>query len=278
MKTELPLVSVIIAAHQARDFIGDALASALVQDVLLEIIVAPDEPRESSDYDYLQQVDPRIRVLAAVPAATGPGAARNRALAVAQGDFIALLDADDLWSPNYLARLLPLAREYGAAFGRTAITDWPGHELRAVTAPDGVATFAAFETAFASFHGLARRQPGRAWQDVLAEDVLFDLETLSLTGGVAPYADDAVYLLRLRPASLTRSDGFIRDIAAGYDRLLAMIDAGETVLRPPDRSAATAVFRKWQAMNARFETARAGNAGLNYQAFVTGILRSTRID
>jgi glycosyltransferase involved in cell wall biosynthesis len=272
MMDATPAVSVIIAAHQARGFIGAAVASALAQDVPLEIVVAPDEPRAAADYRYLQDLDARIRVLEPVPASTGPGPARNRALAVARGEFVALLDADDLWSPNYLARLLPLAMAEGAAFGRTAITDWQGHHLRAVTAPHGAATFATFETAFASFHGLAPRQPVRGWRDVLAEDVLFDLETLSLNGGQAPYADDAVYHLRLRPASLTRSDGFIRDIAAGYDRLVAMIDAGETAVRACDRAAVAAVFRRWQAVNARFEMALSESADLTYQAFVNRIL------
>ncbi|WP_374373566.1 glycosyltransferase family 2 protein [Dongia sp.] len=273
-----PVVSVIIAAYQARDFIGAAIASALVQDVALEIIVAPDEPRGASDYTDLAARDRRIRVLEGVPAPTGPGPARNRALAAARGDFIALLDADDLWSPDYLARLLPLAEKHGAAFGRTLITDWQGQEIRSVAGKNERADFATFETAFASFHGVTRRDPARAWQDVLAEDVLFDLETLALAGGRAPYADAAIYQLRLRPASLTRDDGFIRNIAAGYEHLMAAIANNATAIAPAYQPAAIEVFRHWAAMNARFEAALSLNSNLDYQTFATRILGGARID
>src|SRR6185369_7773306 len=130
-------------------------------------------------------LDPRVRILPGVPAPTGPGPARNRALAASRGEWIALLDADDRWSPNYLALLVPAACAHGAAFGRTSVLDENGSELRSIPALGyrGTASYAVFERAFGSFHGLARRvprgQPGRAWHHVFAEDVLFDLETLA---------------------------------------------------------------------------------------------------
>lgn len=268
----MSLVSVIVAAYQARDFIGEAIASALVQDVALEIIVAPDEPRGVSDYTDLAARDPRIRVLEGVPAPTGPGPARNRALAVARGDFVALLDADDLWSPDYLALLLPRAEQHGAAFGRTRITDWQGREIRSVAGRNGSADFATFETAFASFHGITRRDLARGWRDVLAEDVLFDLETLALAGGRAPYAEAAIYQLRLRPASLTRDDGFVHNIAAGYEHLMTAIASGATAIPPAHQPAAIQVFRNWAAMNARFEAALSLNPDLDYQTFAARFL------
>ncbi|MBL8708098.1 MAG: glycosyltransferase family 2 protein [Rhodospirillaceae bacterium] len=267
-----PAVSVIIAAHQARDFINEAIGSALAQDVPLEILIAPDEP-----YDYADLVrrDPRVRVLGPVPAPTGPGPARNRALAVARGDFIALLDADDLWSPDYLSHLLPLAETHGTAFGRTSITDWQGHEIRSVAGRDGRADFSTFETAFASFHGLARRDPMRRWQDVLAEDVLFDLESLALAGGRTPFAAAAVYQLRQRPHSVTRGAQFTSGIDAGYKRLVALVEDGSTAIGATFRAAAVRVFRSWAEMNWRFVAAQATDSSLTYQKFVTEILSSS---
>src|SRR3546814_2800168 len=44
----------------------------------------------------------------------GPAGARNLGLAVAAGEWIALLDADDAFEPERLARLVPLARQCGA--------------------------------------------------------------------------------------------------------------------------------------------------------------------
>lgn len=263
-----PRVSVIIAAHQAQEFIHDAIDSALRQPVPIEIVVAPDEPAAAADYSGLAARDSRITVLPPVAQATGPGPARNRALAAARGAFIAVLDADDLWSPNYLAELLPLAEASGVAFGRTSITDWAGQEIRAVTARDGMADYAVFATAFASFHGIVRRDAARRWREELAEDVLFDLESLALAGGRAPYADGAVYQLRQRPSSMTQGDAFLRDIAAGYDRLIDLVSRGDSAVPPGARAAVVRVFRNWADMNHRFVASGAEN----YQLFVTEVL------
>lgn len=263
-----PKVSIIVAARAATDCIGTAVQSALVQNVPLEIIVAPDEPRAAHDYTFLASRDPRIRVLDPVAAPTGPGLARNRALEVAQGEFVALLDADDAFSPDYLALLLPLAERQDAAFGRTELIGADGRVVRSVAPAGGVADYATFATAFASFHGLVRRLPERRWQDVLAEDVLFDLETLALNGGSAAYAGGAVYRLHLHAASTTQSETFQRDIAAGYDRLCALIGAGETSVPASQRGAAMAVFQGWAAMNERYALARRGGAEIGYQNFV----------
>ncbi len=76
----MPAVSAIIAALDAHDMLGAAIDSVLRQDFSdLEIVIAPDE---LADYSAFARRDPRVRVLAGVPAPTGPGPARNRALAI----------------------------------------------------------------------------------------------------------------------------------------------------------------------------------------------------
>lgn len=265
-----PDVSVIIAAFQARDFIDTALASVLAQQHQdFEIVVAPDEP---DDYQSLAQRDPRIRVLAPVAVPTGPAKARNRATAAARGRFIAVLDADDCWSPNYLSRLLPLAERHGTAYGRTAISDWQGRELRSIPARDHQATigFHEFAAAYGSLHGVTRLDPGRQWQDLLAEDVLYDLESLALAGGAAPYASDAVYTLRIRPQSLSHSDHFIQRIDAGYEQLIGLIRGGATAIAKPHFEPAAAVFHSWQQMNAKFAAAWQADRSIEFHAFVAG--------
>ncbi|MBV5324226.1 MAG: glycosyltransferase family 2 protein [Rhodospirillaceae bacterium] len=264
-----PEVSIIIAAFQAGDFIVDAVRSALAQKFAdFEILIAPDEPRAATDYTFLQALDPRVRVLGEVLGPTGAGMARNRALGAARGAFIALLDADDLWAPDYLSHLMPLAERHGAAFGSTRITDWDGKFVRQIAAKDDVIGFADFSSAFGSLHGITRNRADRLWRDVLAEDVLFDLESLALCDGRAPFASAATYVLRLRPTSTTRGDHFITEIGAGYDRLMAMISSDATLIPPPHHAAAITVFRRWQRMNADFGVAAASDPALDFQSFV----------
>jgi glycosyltransferase involved in cell wall biosynthesis len=272
----MPAVSIIVAALEAEATLGAALAGALAQSFGdFEIVIAPDEPR---DYAAFGSLDPRIRILPGVPAPTGPGPARNRALAAARGDWIALLDADDRWSPNYLGDLVPAARSHGAAFGRTSVLDETGAELRSIPAPGyrGPADYAVFARAFGSFHGLARRTPERRWHPVFAEDVLFDLETLARQGGKAAYSPESVYYLSARPGSATRSAGFIDGIARHYSAIIAMIRDGEVGIPGSEQAAAIAVFESWAEMNERYLAARALDLDLAYQRFVAASERETK--
>jgi glycosyltransferase involved in cell wall biosynthesis len=273
----MPAVSIIIAALEAEDTLGEALASALAQTWGdFEIVIAPDEPR---DYAAFAALDSRIQILPGVPAPTGPGPARNRALDAARGEWIALLDADDRWSPNYLAALLAAAEVHGAAFGRTSVLDEAGVEVRSIPAPDyrGTASYAVFARAFGSFHGLARREAGLQWSQVFAEDVLFDLETLARQGGNAPYNPDAVYYLSARPDSATRSTVFIDEIAKSYAAIISMIRDGHTGIPKAEQAAAVAVFGSWVEMNAKYLAARASDQALAYQRFVAASERETNL-
>ncbi|WP_395019988.1 glycosyltransferase family 2 protein [Dongia sp.] len=264
----MPAVSVIIAALDAQDTLGAAIDSVLAQDFSdFEIVIAPDEP---ADYAVFARSDPRVRVLAGVPAPTGPGPARNRALAAAQGEWIALLDADDLWSPNYLGALMRAAAPLGAAFGRTSVLDENDRELRSIPPQNyrGPANFSVFARAFGSFHGITRRSPDRAWRNLFAEDVLFDMETLSLVGGAAPYVPEAVYTLRSRARSATRSASFIGNIGTHYATIIDNIAALRTMIGSAHRADAIAVFESWAAMNERFLQASAADSALKYQNYI----------
>jgi len=267
-------VSVIIAAYQATDFIATAVRSALAQQGgSLEVIVAPDD---AADYRFLRDLDPRVIVLdplAAGQKPTGAAGARNRALEKARGSFIALLDADDHWSPNYLRLLLPLAEAHGLAYGRSAVTDWDGTERRSIPRRPamGHVDYAHFADAFGSLHGVVRRDPHRRWHDILAEDVLFDVESLALAGGTAPYAAEAIYHLRIRPQSASHRDDFISGIDAGYSAIIARIAGGETLIPAAERDAAIAVFRAWQAMNLRFSKDYAADPSLEFHAYVAAL-------
>jgi glycosyltransferase involved in cell wall biosynthesis len=264
----MPAVSVIIAALDAHETLGAAIDSVLGQDFAdFEIVIAPDEP---ADYSAFAARDPRIRILAGVAAPTGPGPARNRALAAAQGEWIVLLDADDLWSQHYLGVLVRAATPAGAAFGRTSVLQENDRELRSIPSKSycGPANFHVFARAFGSFHGITRRVPERRWRDLFAEDVLFDMETLALAGGAAPYVPEAVYSLRPRAQSATRSTAFIDNIGQHYQTLITLIAEGRTMIGSVHRAEAVAAFESWAAMNASFLQASATTPGLRYQNYI----------
>ncbi len=109
-------VSVVIPAFNAETTIERAIASAGRQTELrLEIIVIDDASSDQTSTIVAEAAksDARIRLLRQ-PANAGPAAARNRGITAAKGDWIALLDADDSYLPERLAKLLDLADRVGA--------------------------------------------------------------------------------------------------------------------------------------------------------------------
>jgi succinoglycan biosynthesis protein ExoO len=105
-------VSVIIAAWNAQHTITRAMMSALSQsDVTVEVIVADDASTDATGTVVAGLGDTRIRYQR-LPVNSGPAAARNAAIGLAQGNWIAVLDADDMLLANRLATLVAAAREH----------------------------------------------------------------------------------------------------------------------------------------------------------------------
>jgi len=105
-QTERPAVSVIVPAYNVAPFIGEALESVLAQSFTdYEIIVINDG---SPDTEKLEQVlEPyQSRITYLKQENQGAGAARNAGLRAARGKFVAFLDADDAWLPNFLSEQL----------------------------------------------------------------------------------------------------------------------------------------------------------------------------
>jgi glycosyltransferase involved in cell wall biosynthesis len=103
-----PLVSAIVPARNAMPFLGEALRSITAQSVApVEVLVVDGASTDGSREAAL--TFPHVRLVN--QPGRGLAAARNLGLAMAQGDFIAFLDADDLWPAHSLvARLSHLAQ------------------------------------------------------------------------------------------------------------------------------------------------------------------------
>lgn len=103
----MPELSVVIPTYGRAEPLERAVASALRQDVDLEVIVIDDA---SPTPIALSQDGARVVRL---DANAGPAAARNAGVAAASADWIAFLDSDDVWLPETLRPRLDAARAGG---------------------------------------------------------------------------------------------------------------------------------------------------------------------
>jgi len=129
----VPRVSVIIPSYMSAPFISEALDSVFAQTFSdYEVIVvndgSPDTPSlEAALVPYLA----RIHYLTQMN--KGPSAARNRGILHARGEFVAFLDSDDLWFPDFLRAQVSFLESHPQVdasladvlvFGETGETPW----------------------------------------------------------------------------------------------------------------------------------------------------------
>lgn len=223
-----PLVSVVIAAHNAEAFIGKAVRSALDQTLRdIEVFVVDDGSRDHTATVALAEAAGDARfLLLSLAANGGAAAARNAALAVARGRWIAVLDADDAFLAERLERLVAAAEATDADLLADNITllHADGREEAAFTIPArrareplDVRTFVALdspglETLPVGFmQPLMRRAFLERYELRYPEDIYsgedFDLYVRCLLRGARLlFVDESYYRALIRPDSLSRAD------------------------------------------------------------------------
>jgi glycosyltransferase involved in cell wall biosynthesis len=113
-----PLVSVVVPAYNASGTIERTLRSVMAQTYAnLEIIVVDDGSNDDTAaiVEHVSREDPRI-ILLRQPN-EGVAAARNLGIAQAWGDFIAPLDADDIWHPRKIEKQITILEDSGDRIG-----------------------------------------------------------------------------------------------------------------------------------------------------------------
>ena len=106
-----PLVSIVIPVFNAERFLAKTLSSVLQQTYEnLEIIIVDDGSTDTSGKIAAESAisDPRIRVITQTNA--GVASARNTGLHQSSGEYVAFLDADDIWHPTKIARQMDVLR------------------------------------------------------------------------------------------------------------------------------------------------------------------------
>lgn len=96
-----PTVSTIIPVYNGERYLAAALDSVLNQSAPPTEIVVVDDGSSDGSAAIAHRYAPFVHCYQQPHA--GPGAARNQGASMAQGDYLAFLDADDLWLPDKLA-------------------------------------------------------------------------------------------------------------------------------------------------------------------------------
>lgn len=124
----MPKVSVIIPTYNAEKYIAETINSVVGQTFQdFEILVVDDGSPDKSVEICQQFADPRIKIIR--QANRGLPGARNTGIRHAEGEFIAFLDADDVWCPEKLQKHvqhLDNAPQVGISFSYSAFINEVG--------------------------------------------------------------------------------------------------------------------------------------------------------
>jgi len=124
-----PLVTVITPAYNVAPYIGEAIDSVLGQRFRsFEYLVVDDGSTDQTVEEVRKRTDSRLELV--MTPHGGIAAARNAGLARARGQFVAFLDGDDRWHPDFLERQVAILQSAGddvaAVFARSRVISQTG--------------------------------------------------------------------------------------------------------------------------------------------------------
>lgn len=144
------LVSIVMPVYNGEDFIEDAVRSVQNQTVSnWELLISDDCSSDDSleIATAFERTDPRIRVIK-TGSRSGPAAARNRAIRLSAGRWIAFLDCDDAWHPEKLASTLRFMARKNLALAFTAYNRKSSSGVEPIFVPRSVTLSALLKTNF----------------------------------------------------------------------------------------------------------------------------------
>jgi glycosyltransferase involved in cell wall biosynthesis len=242
-----PTVSVLIPCFDASETVADAVASALDQTLPPHQVIVCDDGSHDSPELVLRRFAGSITLLRKQNG--GGASALNHALAVATGDLVAVLDADDVYDPRRIEALtfLASARPDLGIVTTDAWIERGGVRLRRYSETDPFAAedqVAILETCFpggwpAIRRGLLVEHGG--WNETYA--VAYDWECwlrLILSGTRVGMVDEPLMTYRLRVGSL--SEDSVRSLR---DRMRLLNSVDPNRLSEAERAARRRALRRY---------------------------------
>ena len=282
-----PLISVITPAYLATNTIVRAVASVFAQTYSQwEMLIVSDD---GIDYQNLLakmgMTDSRLRYFTTAQVGGGPNRARNIALEAAQGEFIAPLDADDLYYPSRLERLLPLAMKYGMSGDNLAIVDETTHLDTCLFKPEreaiswfGLQSYARTLTPLIFL--FQRDVITLPWDEEveLGADTLFNLRAMERVERV-PFVESILHEYHVREDSICHTTTAHEKAERAYAYCLEQIDStgmGFKTLRGMQITREM-LLRKQTVNRLYAETLKSGQYS-NFQQFIASCENQTLIN
>jgi glycosyltransferase involved in cell wall biosynthesis len=177
---KLPLISCIVPVFNGERYLGEALESILKQSYRSLQIIVVDDGSTDGTAAVMGHYAGQVRLLRQANA--GTAAARNLGLNAANGEFIAFLDADDLWHPEKLERQT-------ARFQTRPELDYCVAHVQNFWVPELIEEERRFRD-----HRISKALPGYSTGTLLVRRALFD--TVGQFNPAIKHADDTEWFLR----------------------------------------------------------------------------------
>jgi glycosyltransferase involved in cell wall biosynthesis len=137
VSAETPLVSFVLLSYNYARFIGETITSVLQLegDYDFELIIVDDASPDNSHEVISAFTDRRIKYLRH-ERNQGHAATVTDGLRAARGKYVARIDSDDRYRPNYLKEVIPILEsdpEIGLVYGDAAIIDGDSVQTAATT-------------------------------------------------------------------------------------------------------------------------------------------------
>jgi glycosyltransferase involved in cell wall biosynthesis len=206
------LISCVVPVFNGERYLKETLDSILAQSYEPKEIIVVDDGSVDRTAGVVARYGQQVRYVWQSNA--GEAAARDRGLSVAQGDYIAFLDADDLWHPEKLTRQIARLRERPEIdlcftwFRNFWIAELAGEQRRLQEHPMSqlqtgwsISTLLTWRMAFEKFGKFSRggRTPG-------SESMIWYLRAAE-RGAVIDVLPDVLMSRRLHPTNVSRRHG-----------------------------------------------------------------------